>query len=176
MKATRMRVKIHGVSNLYVLVIYAPDAGTQVLRRSVSRCEFPELRAGDRVRAARRKLRVAAVSRRVELREDGTIENITDVFTRAASGRVPVNDNVVRMPTGDDSMVAQFMRYHVLVRVFHGDPDAWLAQLEAHGEEVDGGDLRFVRWIRSRLRQDPALIGPIRKMVDATPFWRAAEA
>ena len=171
-----MRVKIHGVSNLYVLLIYAPGAGTRVLRRSVSRREFPELHAGDPVRADRRRLRVASVSRRVEMRDDGTIENITDVFTRAANGRVPVRDNVVRMPTGDDSMVAQFIRYHVLVRVFHGDPDAWLAHLHARGDVVDGGDLRFVRWIRSRLRQDPALLGSIRRMVDATPFWRAAEA
>jgi hypothetical protein len=29
---------------------------------------------------------------------------------------------------------------------------------------------------RSRLRQDPSLRVAIRKMVDATPFWRVAEA
>jgi hypothetical protein len=40
----------------------------------------------------------------------------------------------------------------------------------------DDGDVRFVRWIRSRLRQDPALIVSIRRMVDATPFWRAAQS
>src|ERR1044071_4704660 len=132
-----MRVKIHGISNLYVLLIYAPDGGTQVLRRSVSRREFPELHAGDVVRAARKRLRVTAVARRVELCDDGTIENITDVFTRAAGGRVPVRNNDVLMPTGDDSMVAQFLRYHVLVRVFEGDPDAWLAHLDQRGDVVD---------------------------------------
>ena len=60
------------------------------------------------------------------------------------------------MPTGDGSVVAEFLRYHVLVRVFDGDPDAWLAQLRERGG--DDGDVRFVRWIRSRLRQDPSLL------------------
>ncbi|HYH05642.1 MAG TPA: hypothetical protein VEK11_01165 [Thermoanaerobaculia bacterium] len=82
--------------------------------------------------------------------------------------------NVVEMPVGDNSVVADFLRYHVLVRVHDGDPDAWLAHIDANGGE--GGDVRFARWIRSRLRQDPHLIHSIRRMVDATPFWRAAEA
>jgi hypothetical protein len=88
--------------------------------------------------------------------------------------RVKISDNVVEMPAGDDSVVAQFLRYHVLVRRFGGDPDAWLAHLDAHGG--DPGDVRFVRWIRTRLRKDPALIASIRAMVDATPFWHVAEA
>jgi len=171
-----MRVKTHGFSNLYVLLIYAPDRGTRILRRRVSRRELPEPRPGETVRAGRSKLRVTSVSRRVELRDDGTIENIIDVHTRRAGRRAPLPANVVQMPKGDASMVAQFIRYHVLVRLFDGDPDAWLAHLDARGSVVDGGDLRFVRWIRSRLRQDPAFIGSIRRMVDATPFWRAAEA
>lgn len=105
------------------------------------------------------------------------VEHVTLVFTRALSRRRSRRRetalNVVRMPTGDGSIVAEFIRYHVLVRVFGGDPDAWLAHLRAVG---DDGDLRFVRWIRSRLRRDPALLTSIRKMVDATPFWWAAEA
>lgn len=76
------------------------------------------------------------------------------------------------MPAGEDSDVAQFLRYHVLVRVYDGDCDAWLAQLQEHGG--DDGDIRFVRWVRSRMRQDPTLLPSIRRMVDATPFWRAA--
>lgn len=75
------------------------------------------------------------------------------------------------MPLGDDSPVAQFLRYHVLIRVFDGDPDAWIAQLEARGG--DEGDIRFARWVRSRMRQDPTMLMTIRRMVDATPFWRA---
>lgn len=77
--------------------------------------------------------------------------------------------NVVPMPTGDASVIAEFLRYHVLVRVFDGNPDAWLAHLRAHGSDDD--DVRFVRWIRTQLRRDPALLASIRKMVEATPFW-----
>ena len=80
---------------------------------------------------------------------------------------------VARMPVGENLVVAQFIRYHVLVRVFDGDPDAWLAHLLAR-DEADQGDVRFVRWVRTRLRQDPAMLTSIRRMVDATPFWRAA--
>ncbi len=128
----------------------------------------------------RRMVRVTEVATRVERRGD-TIEHVTEVYTRAVMkkrGRrsaEPAAANVVRMPAGDGgSKVEEFIRYHVLVRVFHGDPDAWLEQLRVHGDA--GGDLRFVRWIRSRLRQDPALMMSIRAMVAATPFWLAAEA
>jgi hypothetical protein len=119
---------------------------------------------------------VTSVEKVVERRGD-VIEHATLVFTRAMSRkrrrRRETATNVVRMPTGDGSIVAQFIRYHVLVRVFDGDADAWLAHLRASGDE---SDVRFVRWIRSRLRRDPGLLVSIRKMVDATPFWRAAEA
>ena len=81
---------------------------------------------------------------------------------------------VVRMPNGENSVVAQFIRYHVLICVYDGDPDAWLARLREHGG--DEGDVRFVRWIRSRVRKDPSFMLAIRRMVDATPFWRAAGA
>ena len=85
------------------------------------------------------------------------------------------NRNVyATLPTGDHSVIAQFIRYHVLIRVYDGDADAWFARLREHGG--DEGDERFVRWIRSRMRKDPALMMEIRRMVDATPFWRAAGA
>ena len=79
------------------------------------------------------------------------------------------------MPAGDETPLEHFIRYHVLIRVYDGDADAWLARLQSRGCR-DGGEVRFVRWIRSRLRQDPTLLRSIRKMVDATPFWRGAEA
>lgn len=82
--------------------------------------------------------------------------------------------NVVPMPLGDNSVVADFLRYHVLVRVYDGDAEAWLAHIRESGG--DGGDVRFARWIRTRLRHEPQLIHSIRRMVDATPFWRVAEA
>lgn len=124
---------------------------------------------------------MVSIAVRIERRGD-RIEHLTEIRTRAIGRgrmrRTEIATNVVRMPAADPSVVAEFLRYHVLIRVFDGDPDAWLAHLRERGGDPDdeGGDLRFVRWIRSRLRQDPSLLISIRKMVDATPFWRVAEA
>ena len=175
---TRIGVKLREIRNLYVLVVFAPDSRTEVLARRVGRRPWMPLERGDELRAMRRIVRVTSVEAYVERRGDD-IEHVTEVYTRAAGKKrvrrsVEAPTNVVPMPAGDGSVVAEFIRYHRLVRVFHGNPDAWLAHLRATGDE--NGDLRFVRWIRSRLRQDPSLILSIRAMVDATPFWRAAEA
>jgi len=135
---------------------------------------FPPLQLGDELRVTRQRVRVRAIGRRIEQRET-RVEHITDVFTLPLRKRVRRESlNVIPMPRGDASTVAAFLRFHVLVRVFDGDPDAWLAQLREH--EPDGPDVRFVRWIRSRLRKDPGLLAEIRRMVDETPFWQAAEA
>lgn len=173
---TRMRVKTSRISNLYVLVVHEPRSRTRVASRRVSRSPFRSIAVGDIVRAHGVRLRVTSISTRVEDREDA-VEHVTELFTAALASRTArrMPSNVVPMPTSGDPTIAQFLRYHVLIRLFHGDPDAWLAHLQARGSAADGGDLRFVRWIRSRLRQDPALLAAIRDMVDATPFWRVAE-
>jgi hypothetical protein len=120
---------------------------------------------------------VTSIGARVDRRGD-VIEHVIEIYTRTIPRRrrqrIEIASNVVRMPTSEGSVVGEFLRYHVLVRVFGGDPDAWLVHLDESGDP--GRDLRFVRWIRSRLRQDPSLLIAIRKMVDATPFWRVAEA
>ena len=82
--------------------------------------------------------------------------------------------NVIPMPAEDPGIVRSFLRCHILVRVYDGDCDAWLAQLATRG--ADPGEERFVRWMRTQLRRDPALLANIRRMVDATPFWQGAEA
>jgi hypothetical protein len=158
--------------NLYVLVIYFPGRRKTIAARRVSRRPFATMTIGDELRVARKRVLVRAIAHHIEER-DRMLEHITEIFTRATSRkRVRSLSNVVKMPMGDGSAVAEFLRFHVLVRVFDGDPDAWLAKLRER--EDDSADVRFLRWIRSRLRQDPALIAEIRRMVDATPFWRAA--
>lgn len=159
--------------NLYVQVIYFPGRRKTIATRRVSRRPFAAMTIGDEVRVARQRVLVRAIAHRIEER-DRTREHITEIFTRASRKRVRTFSNVVKMPAGDGSAVAEFLRFHVLVRVFDGDPDAWLAKLRERDD--DSADVRFLRWIRSRLRQDPALIAEIRRMVDATPFWRAARA
>ncbi len=171
---TRLSAKTLTNRNLYVLLLYFPGSRTKLALRRVSRRPFAPMNVGDELRVARRRVRIRSITHRVE-HAAGNVEHITEVFTRIASRKRAVRDtNVVQMPLGDGSVVAEFLRFHVLVRVYDGDPDAWLAQLRERGD--DSADVRFVRWIRSRLRQDPSLLGEIRRMVDATPFWRAAQA
>jgi hypothetical protein len=149
-------------------VVYAPGSRRTIILRRASPRPFAPLAVGDVLRVRRRRVRVRTIVHRIDGHQRVTIVSTTAVAKGQATRNAADPPNVVRMPTGDDSTVAQFLRYHVLVRVFDGDPDAWLAQLETRGGE--DGD------IRSRLRQDPALLISIRRMVDATPFWRAAEA
>jgi len=159
-----------------VLVVLAPRSSARVLTRFVARRPWTHVAVGDIVKAARRRYRVTRIERRV-VRAGDVIEHQYLVSTRAIPRkRAPrlrrAFANVVQMPLETRSAVAEFLRYHVLVRVFDGDADAWLAQLRTRGG--DEGDVRFVRWIRSRLRADPALLITIRRMVDATPFWQSA--
>lgn len=176
---TRIGVKLRRIRNLYVLIVYVPGSRTAILTRRVARRPWMPIARGEELRARRRIVRVTSVQTHIERRGDD-VENVTEVYTRAVVKKrvrrpaIPPA-NVVRMPTGDGSVVAEFIRYHVLVRVFNGDPDAWLAHLMRDGDPA-GGDVRFARRVRARLRKNPALIISIRRMVDATPFWRAAEA
>ena len=161
----------------YVLIIHAPGDRTAVTARFTAAKPWKQFAAGDTLRVGRSRLRIIEIIRHVE-RRNGVSEHVTDVFTRAVLRKhrdCAPDRNVVPMPVGNESVVAQFIRYHVLVRVFDGDPDAWLAHIRARGD-ADQGDVRFVRWVRTRLRQDPAMLTSIRRMVDATPFWRGADA
>jgi hypothetical protein len=171
---TPIRVKVKRISNLYVLIVYSPGDRTAVTARFTARRPWSPFAVGEVLRIGRARVRIIEIVRLVERRGD-VLEHVSHVFTRAVvRSRRRVDENVVAMPASDQSVVAEFIRYHVLVRVFDGNPDAWLAHIRAQGG--DQSDLRFVRWVRSRLRQDPALLNAIRQMVDATPFWRAAEA
>jgi len=163
-----MRVKKPEIRNLYVLMLVSACTGKRLGARRVSLRRFDAMRTGDLVDACGTQQRVTSVATRIERRRGGVVAHVREVCI------APLN--VVRMPAADDeTVVAQFLRYHVLIRVFHGDPDAWLAHLRERGDDADG-DVRFARWVRSRMREDPTLIHSIRRMVDATPFWRAAEA
>lgn len=174
---TPIGVKLREIRNLYVLIVFAPGSRKKILMRRLIRRRHAHPRRGDVLRIDRKRVRVTSVEMRTQ-RAENVIEHATLVYTRAVprkrAKRIVAPANVVRMPTGDSSRVAEFLRYHVLVRVFGGDPDAWLAHIRERGGS--GGDVRFVRCVRTRLRHDPALLGEIRRMVDATPFWRAAEA
>jgi hypothetical protein len=161
-----------------VLIVYGTKGRKRPRARFSSRRPWAPFSAGDTVVVNGRELRVTSVSAYVIRRRD-TNEHRTVVTTRAmrrlVDGSVSRNlENVVAMPLAAPSPLADFLRYHVLVRVFGGDADAWLARLD--GNRGDPGDVRFVRALRARLRRDPALLDTIRRMVDTTRFWSAAEA
>jgi len=160
------------MSNLYVLIIHVPGDRNAIAARFTARRPWAPFAVGEVLRIGRGRVRIIEIIRHQE-RRGGIVEHIAEVFTRAVITRRRRAPNVIAMPESDDqSVIAQFIRYHVLVRVFGGDPDAWLADLRARGGNQS--DVRFVRWVRTRLRRDPALLTAIRRMVDATPFWPAA--
>ncbi|HEX2121078.1 MAG TPA: hypothetical protein VHL59_05480, partial [Thermoanaerobaculia bacterium] len=151
-----------------------PGSRKRLVARGESRRPWTPFAIGDELKIDGVRARIRDIATRVERRGD-VVEHVQQIFTSAiARRRRKLPKNVVAMPAADDSVIAQFIRYHVLVRVFGGDADAWIEHLRTRGEEE--GDMRFARWIRTRLRKDPTLLESIRRMVEATPFWRAAEA
>lgn len=176
---TPIGVKTRQQRNLYVLIVYAPRSSRKVLVHRSARRPWAPFAIGQRLKIDRRKPPLAVAGVREEIvREGDVIEHRRHVATRFVRRKRPalivprLPDNVVAMPAARGAAVADFLRYHVLVRVYAGDPDAWIAHLETHRDDADG-DLRFARALRARLRHDPKLLGTIRAMVDATPFWRA---
>lgn len=170
---TRIGVKTRKLRNLYVLIVFAPGSRSRVIQRLQSRRPWTAIEPGATLRIGRARLRVTAVERVVE-RVAGDVEHRLLVDTRFVRRKVRRRPpaNVIRMPARDDSAIADFLRYYVLVHVWNGDPDAWLAHL-ASRRDVDG-DVRFARWVRTRLRKDPMLMVSIRRMVDAVPLVMGA--
>ncbi len=71
-------------------------------------------------------------------------------------------------------MLTDFLRYHVLVRVFEGDIGEWLQLLEST-DRVDTDDARFLRWLRRKVWDEPSLLEQIRERVNATGVWPTEE-
>lgn len=176
---TLIGVKTKQQRNLYVLVVLIPGSRQRIFARFVARRPWLAPRVGEVVIVRRKRLRVIAIAMHVEERANAIEHRIevTASALRTKRSRKRLRElpsNVIAMPLGDGSVVADFLRYHVLVRTYGGDPDQWLARLEAGGGEE--ADVRFARWIRSRLRSEPELLAAIRQMVDTTPFWDLASS
>ena len=64
------------------------------------------------------------------------------------------------------SLVASFARVHILLSVFNGDADAWLAMIASSGtEEEVTNDAPFLASLKRRLVQEPELIDELRHAV-----------
>jgi hypothetical protein len=68
------------------------------------------------------------------------------------------------------SVITDFLRYHVLIRVFDGNAFRWLHLLQQSGR-ADGEDARFLAWLHNRLSADPQLLDQIRQTVNASGLW-----
>jgi len=157
------------MQNIYVLLVYQPGSVTEIRWRRESRRPWYAIRRGTSVGDRRRRLRIVRI-RRTTAERCGGLEHTLHAYTRriAATGAQP--PNVVALPAGHSSATADFLRYQVLVRVFDGNADRWLDHLRQQGDFAEE-DIRFVRWIRSRLRREPELMDDIRRMVERTPLW-----
>jgi len=151
--------------------VYQPGSRTDIRWRRISTRPWAGIRRGRSIGGRRRRLRIIGVRRSIASERD-RVEHVLHAYTRAARLRGARASNVVALPAGCVSVTADFLRYQVLVRVFDGDADRWLDHLREQGDFADE-DIRFVRWIRGRLRRDPELMDDIRRMVERTPLWRA---
>lgn len=83
------------------------------------------------------------------------------------------NGHVTRVTTGDTPRlqaplspdVANFLRYHVLIRIFDGDVRRWLRIARSRS------DVQFLESLNRRLASDPNLLENIREIVDSSGLW-----
>jgi hypothetical protein len=58
-----------------------------------------------------------------------------------------------------------FARMQILLSVFDGDPDKWLAQINMHGGAELDRDADFLREVRQRLEADPSFLDDMRRIL-----------
>jgi len=64
------------------------------------------------------------------------------------------------------NLVASFARIHILLSVFNGDADAWLAMIASSGTEDEvANDAPFLMALKRRLVKEPHLIDELRDAV-----------
>ena len=85
--------------------------------------------------------------------------------------RIKVRVKTVSEPSDQPATpMTDFLRYHVLIRVFDGNAFRWLHLLQQSGR-ADGEDARFLAWLHNRLSADPQLLDQIRQTVNASGLW-----
>ena len=157
----------------YILLLYQPRSDYQILDRRVACEPWRDIHPGRVLQVGQTRLRVIGVDRTAAI--DGRVVTHTiHVFTRRERAE-PLPRNVVPMPRGRRSAVADFLRFQALVNAWGGDVDRWLRHLQEKGD-FDPADLRFARWLRGKLRRDPRFLDDIRRMVAATPLWEELRA
>jgi hypothetical protein len=68
--------------------------------------------------------------------------------------------------TNLSALVANFARVHMLLSIFDGEPDKWIAFLESSGTaEERRRDLPFAEALKDRITGDPGYIERLRRIV-----------
>ena len=81
-----------------------------------------------------------------------------------AEAAIEVHDWVDTRPLSN--LVASFARIHILLSVFDGDADAWLAMIASSGTEEEVlNDAPFLAALKRRLVHEPDLIDELRTAV-----------
>lgn len=81
--------------------------------------------------------------------------------------RVTTSGNSAGRSSAPGPKMTDFLRYHVLVRVFDGDIGRWL------GITRSAADATFLESLREEVASNPRLLSDIRKVVDTSGLWPA---
>jgi len=66
------------------------------------------------------------------------------------------------------AVAANFARMQVLLTLFDGDPDKWLALIEGgEGSAEDDADVPFLVVMKQRIAEDPGFLADMRRIIDA---------
>jgi hypothetical protein len=157
----------------FILLLYQPRSDRRLMLRRTADEPWRDVHPGRVLQVGQTRLRVIGV-RRVRNFGEHLVTHTLHVFTRRESlQHAPTN--VVAMPCGRRSAVADYLRFQALVGAWGGDVDRWLRHLIDKGD-FESADVRFVRWIRGKARRDPKFLDDIRRMVATTPLWSRAPA
>ena len=122
----------------------------------------PPLHIGDRIEQSGTPRFISGI-------EHAITTDVHHIRVQTTDGSTPVPGS--RQAGGP---ITEFLRYHVLIRVFNGRPEHWLMVLAELGK-IHGEDAEFLHWLQSRLERDPMLLHEIRATVDASGLWPATE-
>lgn len=130
----------------HIIEIYTPD----VMAARYEGAHLPVLQVGDRIVIKD----VAHVITAVE-HEFSPPAHVTRITT----------DGVVPRGLSGSGELTNFLRYHVLVRVFDCDVGRWLRATR------NPSDATFLRALQRRLATRPMLLRDIRDVVDSSGLW-----
>jgi len=75
------------------------------------------------------------------------------------------------------NLKADFVGYHIFIKLFDGDIDKWKKHLKEKGsmsQVID--DYQFILWLEEKLKKDPGLLDRIKVMVNESDLEEGDES